>query len=390
MDIVDGLHSLVARNLLVREPSDSPETRFTMLETIRDFALEQLDAQDERLVAEDNHAKFCRELAEAAEPELLRSGSHAWIVRLENEMENFRAVVRQASCSGRPEVVVEALRLIGALWWFCRQRAHLREAHEWTELLLPLYLARDAVRGWALLTAYFGWELHDASTARARATEALAIAREVGDERLAGLSLVVRALVSEPSDSVRFLNEAVSTFRQIGDEWGLARALLHIALLQETSQARRSLSEAGAIFERIGHNEGVGSVHRHFGNLALREGKLDDAECSYRQALSYWKAADYRTYLPAVTLSLGDVALRSGHPLEARVHFEEALRLATELGSRRHIEQASARLAGLSGGALTFSIAVRERPGGLTERQLEVAPCWPRPAAPTATLPKGW
>ena len=190
LDVIDGLQSLVSKNMLVRAPDHADEARFTMLETIREFALEQLDSSCEKLLAEKDFARVCRALAESAEQELMGSRSAMWLARLDGEVENFRAVVGLAAASRQHDLVAEGLRLVGALWWFCRQRGRLREAREWSECLLPLYAQHDGVRGWALITAFFGWQLVARPTALERAGEALDIGHAIGDERLVGLSLV--------------------------------------------------------------------------------------------------------------------------------------------------------------------------------------------------------
>ena len=372
--VIEGLESLVAKNLLVRAPHHIDEAWFTMLGTVREFASEQLDASGERSLAEQSAAGFCRTLAEAAEPKLLGQESRKWMARLDTELENINSVVEQASASGQSPLIVDCLRMVGALWWFCRQRGYLAEAHDWTELLLPLYRRRDAVRGWALLTAFFGWQLRDASSAAARASEAVAIADEIGDRRLKALSLVVLALVSVPGQSQVYLAEALSLFRALGDEWGIGRTLLHMASDHDlpAAQARGLLSEAHTLFRRIGHTEGVGSVHRQIGNLALRDDHLQEAQHEYEQALETWKTADYHTFEPALLLALGDVAVRRGLDQQARIRFAEALRLASDIGSRRHVEEATLRLADIAQASGAVK-ARNARLGGLTERQLEVA-----------------
>jgi non-specific serine/threonine protein kinase len=384
VQVLDALDSLVAKNLVRRQTDEADAARYGMLETIRDYALEQLAASGERQHAEARCAVYCRELAERAMPQLLAAEARVWTARLDREFENFRAVVRRAASSGEATAVDEGLRLVGALWWFCRQRGYLTEAREWSELLLHLYPRRDAVRGWALLTCFFGWHLHDAATARERAAEALSIARELSNEELTALALVVLALVSGAPLHAELLRESLSLFRRIGHDFGAGRALLHLAndYFDRADQARRFLAEALIHFERIGHQEGVGSVQRGLGDLAFSAGHLDEAQRAYEAALAIWSAAEYRTFVPAVLVPLGDIAAARGDLDGAAARYRDAVALATEIGSRTHLVLAGGRLAKLTEArekpaTITHregsAAAPQQRPGGLTQRQVEVA-----------------
>lgn len=77
--------------------------------------------------------RFVHALAEQAMPRLLAADARAWTARLDPEVETFRAVVQRAIVSGEAAAVREGLRLVGALWWFSRQRGYLTEAREWAD-----------------------------------------------------------------------------------------------------------------------------------------------------------------------------------------------------------------------------------------------------------------
>jgi non-specific serine/threonine protein kinase len=192
------------------------------------------------------------------------------------------------------------------------------------------------------------------------------------------------ALVTRPPQRKDLLLESLAIFRRLGHDFGAGRALLHLAsdYSDDPERARSLLAEALVLFQRIGHQVGVGSVRRGLGEIALREGHLDEAQRGFDETIAIWSAAEYRTYIPAVLVSLGDVAMRRGDLEIADARYREALALATEIGGREHAMRATERLADLASARDAPELAPPPGPpgkaprkglGDLTERQLEVA-----------------
>ena len=123
-----------------------------MLETIREFALEQLAASPDAEAVRNRHALRFLALAEEAGPHLLRVERRAWLARLEREHDNLRAAFDFCAGSGR---IVEALRLAAALWRFWQFRGHLREGLQRVRRVLddPASRAHPAAREAALEAA---------------------------------------------------------------------------------------------------------------------------------------------------------------------------------------------------------------------------------------------
>src|SRR5262249_46694708 len=96
MDVLDGVASLIDKSLLKQEEDEGSEPRFLMLETIREYALEQLAASGEEPEMLRRHTRFFMELAEAAEEHFDRPEHHAWIMYLEAEHDNLRAALTWA------------------------------------------------------------------------------------------------------------------------------------------------------------------------------------------------------------------------------------------------------------------------------------------------------
>jgi predicted ATPase len=154
MEIVDGITALVEKSLLRQTEDPDGEPRFTMLETIREYALERLEASGEVEVLRRQHATYCLVLAETAEPELHRAEQLRWLQRLEQELDNLRAALAwsQTSAAG----VETGLRLAGALGPFWQMRSHQIEGRTWLLSILAHPMAKPtAARAKALNWAGF-------------------------------------------------------------------------------------------------------------------------------------------------------------------------------------------------------------------------------------------
>ncbi len=134
-EIFEGIASLVDQSLLRRTDAAEGEPRFSMLETIREFALEQLAESGEEDAVRRRHAAWCAALVEAAEERFLSVEEQIFLDRLNTELDNLRTAL--AWTIGRGDAPM-ALRLAGAPWWFLVMRGFLSEGHACLEQALAL------------------------------------------------------------------------------------------------------------------------------------------------------------------------------------------------------------------------------------------------------------
>ena len=263
-DPLDAIASLVDKSLIRQESEPGGESRFRMLSTIREYAMQKLGERGETEELRERHGAWVVSLTEESAPRVFGEGQRAVLDRYEVEHDNIRAALAWAAEAGQTEA---ALRLLASSWRFWQMRGFLAEARETAEhvLALPgskdLPDAREAALEAAGGIAY--WQA-DMEASRAWYGEALDLARTSGDlSRIANgvynmaFTYSFNELTEEHADRARAIaTEAVDLFRQLGDEGGTARALWGLATAEfyfrQYPRALELATEALEIFRRLG------------------------------------------------------------------------------------------------------------------------------------------
>ena len=248
---IELLASLIDKNLMVQLPGVSAEPRFSMLETIRGFGLEHLEANGAG-AARARHAAWMTDLAEASRAGIDTPEESAWFDRLEIEHDNLRAALTWAHAQGDRQL---SLRLAAALRSFWFVRGHLSEGRTWTERALamdgaaPFPIWAEAVSG----AGSFAYHQGDRPRARELAGQLLAAARDEGaaDGVLSALLLLGFVAYDEGAlaDAEAHLAEAAALAADAGDDKSQALALSVLGLvaraLGDVDRARQRLHDAG-------------------------------------------------------------------------------------------------------------------------------------------------
>ncbi|MFL5761839.1 MAG: ATP-binding protein [Thermomicrobiales bacterium] len=336
-DPFEGLESLVAQSLLRQEEAaDGP--RFFMLETIREFAAEQLMASGEEVAVRGTHANNFLVLAERAEHELIGPAQVEWLDRLEAEHDNLRAALGWLVEHGSPE---EELRLVAALWRFWWARGHISEGRQWFDQVLsrdqdapPLIRAR--ARNGAGALAEFQ---RDLDLAAGWHEEALAFAREAGHQfeiarSLAYLGYVARAR-ARPDEAVRLFQEALPLFRELGDKRAIATTLVNLsqmAIVQgDHVTAEELLGEALGIFRELQDIRNICIGLETSGRIQHERGDHQRAAQLYRDALEAGQSLGDKIFTADNLSNLARAVHLLGDPDEAALLFQEAISLYREL-----------------------------------------------------------
>lgn len=337
---LDGLEVLLENSLLRQMAGINGEPRFGMLETIQEYALEQLNSSGEVPTLRDRHAGYYLALAESAEPELRGTQQVKWLARLEDEHDNIRAALRWALESGDLET---AVRLGRAMWRFWYARGHLSEGRRWLEVglaagraTLPAALRARALRGAGILARQQG----DYAKARALLDESLTLWREQDDTRGIATSLNSLALLildqGDYAGAQTYLEQSLVLERELGGQQGIARALSNlgsVALRQgEYVIAKRFFKEALGLLRDVGDQW---TLAHAFSNLAAAEHYLahyEQAQVLFKQSLAMRRELGDR---PGIVECLEGLAMgcgAQGQPEWAAQFFGAAEALREQIG----------------------------------------------------------
>ena len=307
LDVLEGSSVLVDANLVRRldDPDGSP--RFTMLETIREYASERLAQSGEEAELRRRHAEHFRDLAESDDPGFffrvagVGREQGAKVVRLDRENDNVRAALRWATEGGD---VVTGLRIAASLSWYWQHRGHFADGRGWLERLLS---HPDAPAEWAL---------------RVRALLALGdMGSMQGDRELA----------------LRAYEEAVSIAREIRDPQLLAWSLLDLADVptwaKDYNRAEAMLREGLASAEEAADRPLASEVRAVLGRLAYYRGDLAAAHEAYQEAVAIQRELGADRLVAINVARLADVEVHLGQLDAAEEHYRESLVMVTEAGN---------------------------------------------------------
>ena len=327
---LDGVATLIDDSLLERDGE-----RLRMLETIREYALEQLEADEDAEFVRRRHAEHFLKLAES-EPD---SGQAAWLARMDAERDNFRGALNWSLDLGEASL---ALRLAAALWEFWWVRGYLAEGRGWLDAALargrsaaPELRARALHAAGSLATRQGDYE-----SAAALFEESLALWEELGDAAGTARSLLSMGTVAaEQGDQERAIElseRAAELYGESDDKRGHALAISNlggIALERGEYAKAAALSEqAYGLFETLEDSEGMAFALVNQGFAALSEGRHDRAVELLREALRRLAELEFRDVIGYCFEGLAAVLALTGRAEEASKLLGAAEALRESLG----------------------------------------------------------
>jgi predicted ATPase/DNA-binding SARP family transcriptional activator len=344
--IFNLLESLVAKSLLRRAEDADGELRFTMLEAIREYALERLAERGETELLRKRHTTTMLALAERVEPDL--AGPHQGVLldQLEREHDNMRAALSWAI---ERDQIDFGLRLCVALWWFWFVRGYLSEGRRWLEAVIANSRVPEPPPPSALLRAKAlnaaGVLAHDqADYLRATALheESLAIVRQLGASggvaaSLNNLGLVARSQ-GDYERAAAYYAESLALRRAQGDEWSAAIALSNLGLVAcdqgDYERAVALFEESLALRRKLGDQRGIAMLLNSLGVAAYHQGECQRSAALHEQSLALQRELADRAGAADSLCGLGHAACAQNDPIRARRYYQESLALRRELGDQ--------------------------------------------------------
>ena len=298
--VIELLGQLINKSLVTVEASSGDpdeETRYWMLETIREYAYEKLENDGGKVTIQDRHLAFFVNYAEEAERNTFGDKNVFWFMRLNKDIDNIRAAV---DWSIESEKASEALRLVGALIFF---RFQAGSPSGWQERL-------DKV-----LSMPGGQER---TPERAKA--------------LYGISMLYWSDIN-PVDKTSELQEALAIGTHLGDKFIIAEALSNLGLfasLQDDFEQARSYLEQGLeIFNELGpaHERESSWPLIYLGDVAFTQDQFEEARKPYQKCANILREARDKISLALTVRRLGQVALHEGDYETAVAFCTESLKL---------------------------------------------------------------
>jgi non-specific serine/threonine protein kinase len=390
------VNSLVNKSLVQRVGGGGEETRYTMFETVREFALEKLAEHAETEQLEREHALYYLEMVREAEAYLLGPSQAQWLNRIESDLDGIRAALEWAVRKGEAEFGMEITNRLGRFWTV---HDHWAEGRRWLDRLLEMPEASEPTRwraqGLWSAGVLADW-MSDFDAVEVYLDEASALARQLEEERLYGQILTILSGIYLVQGKVAMAEEAgergMELFARVGNEsdvaWGhLTRGSLllqqakfeqaaaeydfclneHLRLgdhwsagaaytmrglaariMGDAEMANRCRAEALSLFSQVNDQARIGLVHFFLGSGGDAPEKRDAELAFFREQLQVQTRAGHKPRIADAMLGVASALHRRGEYAEAEAMYCASLRLNRELRKEISVAECIAGLAGVA------------------------------------------
>jgi tetratricopeptide (TPR) repeat protein len=355
---LDGIGSLVDNSLHWRAAQPDGEFRFGMLETIREYALEQLAASGEAPAIQQRHAEFCLAFTVECNRHIAGPEQEIFLDRLETELDNMLSALTWSKAD--PSRIEIGLRLAEQLYLIWNRSGRLSEGRAWLTGMLAMPEAAsypewrvNALRAAGRLATRQG----DYVAATALLEESIAASRELGDKNKLAKSLWTladtRRLQNDPEGALPLLEESLTLVRELGDNFGIGLSLYSlgdIALLRsDVAQAIALYKEGLTLHRQIANKRGIAHGLNGLGRAAQQGGDYEQAKALYEESLAISHDLKNKAMIAWLWVELGNVALQQDAYEHATTLYKQGLVLANELGLQRNIAEGLVGIAGVLG-----------------------------------------
>ncbi|MEZ4864250.1 MAG: LuxR C-terminal-related transcriptional regulator [Caldilineaceae bacterium] len=343
--LFEPLNGLVNKSLVWQRAGEHGESRFGMLETIREFALRCLQESGHEAQTRRQHMLYYLAMAEQARPNLRQVEQVRWLRRLGQEHHNLRAALHWALDDGAAEIIVRMCWSLWGFWWF---RSYLSEGPRWAEqvlvhkaqLPLPLRIRAEIVVAGMFLTQ------GDLVACEQKIGELQELSRQVGRDALAeGFAYCCIGLIAllrgDWSQALHNLPISITLFEEAGEE-PLA-AMMHSwtgtahLLAGDDAQALPYFETGLAHAQQVGDHQGITTALFNLGQIALVRNELEVAKQRFAEGLPYVQALEDRAQIAAHVEGLAAVAGAASNYAQAAQLFGAAEVLFERAGIRGNI-----------------------------------------------------
>lgn len=323
-DILDLLAHLVDKSLIALD-EQSAQSRYRILETIRQYAREKLLDTGEGEKLRIRHLTYFLDLVEASVLHFFRAEQIEWLDKLERDHDNLLAALEWALERAQGDPPEAALRLVGALRSFWLMRGYWVEAKEWSARALEIPGQSKDTLNWA--RALF----------------------------------CVESFKDEYEKSVEAFDECIALFRMFDDQTGLADALLFKGMFVRNNldwtSGQSLIAESLNLFRAAKDERGAARALYQLGWCAYRERDLTSTRRYFEESLKLSRGLGDRRFAAVALMSLGSIAMDQGDYDAARWFCEESLSLGRELNDKHGISMYLKSLARMEQGLGNYRVA---------------------------------
>jgi len=351
-EVVPLLSRLVNKSLVVAESGRPNVTRYRMLDTIREYALDKLQESGESHWRR-KHADYFREWCARVTSQLTSRDQMSWLRRLDEEQANIRLAL-EWSLSEQPDDALRLAASAGSYWWM---RRHVAEGLEWLGRALEVEASSPEVRAIALLArARLSRRHGDWPAARRDADECASMCRQLGLQVELSRALTMLGIISSHAGDITtsrgFFMEAMELGVQLGDRDRIASNLNNLSQIAvafgDLETARTRVEEALGIAESLGDRWLKANILDTVGRIHYRLGNHDISRRSYAEALAisteFEDPLNIADCLDGLALHLID----GGDPTRAVALISAAQALRAATGAERTADWTSEVVEGLA------------------------------------------
>jgi predicted ATPase len=346
LDVLDGMASMVDKSLAQQVEQADTETRFRMLSTLREYALERLAESDDESATRRAHAAYYLVLAEEGAEDI--AAHPEWLDRFEVEHDNFRGALDYLIKTGDADW---GLRIGAALFRFWETREHLTEGRDAIARILALegVAARPKLHARLRFAAgVLASEQGDYGPAQQMFEDSLETCLELNDNRGVAVALNALAVITRDRGEIAaasaLFERCVAIWKDLGDSTDFARALSNLAsvmkLLGEYERAFSLYEECLTIFRQVGDVAGAAWTLNYQGDVAREKADFVAARSFCEQSLSEFRRLRDRWGIASTLSDLASLSCDQGNNSEARRLYGESIKVFQELGHKRGIARA--------------------------------------------------
>ena len=344
--VLDDLGVLVDKSLVMMVPGDADEARFAMLESIREFGLEELTTSGDLDETADLHCAYFVDLVERSYLEQVGKQQSLWFRRLEERMGNIRLAGHRIIERGDADL---AVRFGLGLWRFW-DRGHIQEGREWLSALLNIPALQSSNPGRIPLLFAAGrlaYRQADYASSTNYLEECLANARRLMDEDFVGAAQTqlghIAYALGDLDGAERRYAESLAIRRKEGDTRTIGIMLHGLARIQRAradyAGARALLQERLTYARTLQDAVQISMALAGLGLIALLEGEPHEAERLYRESLTRSMEVDDQPAVATALLGIAFSMISRDEAHHAQPLLEEALLVARTIGARNLIAE---------------------------------------------------